>query len=331
MTAAKDILIVGGGIAGLSLARALRLRGLDPLVIDGSPAPPRQATARSAWMIRTDSEDPEIAALAEAGGVAWRSGRLGQFRASGCFLVGRGERDDVAEHVEAARGRGEWRSQDGIVEPSSALLALRPPPGRFVGGFPVDELRRERGGIVARGPRGELHAAIVVNAAGSRAAAIGRLPLRALKRHLVISSCRQVPAGAPFVWDVREHFYFRPHELGLMMCACDEIESLPGDHAIDPAAIACVVRTAERLQPGLGEHRVLAAWAGQRVFAADGRFVAGWDRREPGLFHLAALGGHGITVAPALAELAAEAIMRGPEAMPEPGLAPWDPMRLIPD
>ena len=43
------ILIVGGGIAGLSMARALRLRGIDSEILStaGAPAPNRLVTPSS--------------------------------------------------------------------------------------------------------------------------------------------------------------------------------------------------------------------------------------------------------------------------------------------
>ena len=53
------------------------------------------------------------------------------------------------------------------------------------------------------------------------------------------------------------------------------------------------------------EHR----WAGQRTFAPDNRYVIGYDRRQPALFWVAALGGHGVTASPAVGRLAPELLL----------------------
>lgn len=324
----EDVVIVGAGIAGLALGRALRARGIDPLIVDRSPQPPQQGTARAAWMIRTDVGDAAFEPLIRRGAELWRAGALGSFRRIGGFLLGQGEADDVSVHVPSAKGRGEFRPDDGIVDAASALLALRPPPSRFRGGVAIGALSRDRGEIVATTRDGALRASVLVNAAGAWAGEIGGIPVRPLKRHLAILSGANVPADAPWVWDVREGFYFRPHEAGLLTCACDEIDSAPGDASVDPEAIARIRELAARLQPGLGSLKVAASWAGQRCFAPDRRLVAGWDERLPGVFHLAGLGGHGITIAPALAELAAEAIARGITAPLPPALEPFAPARF---
>ena len=56
----------------------------------------------------------------------------------------------------------------------------------------------------------------------------------------------------------------RPERAGaLLLCACDERASEPGDDAVDPA-IETLLRD-----------KLASAWAGQRTFAPDGRFVIG--------------------------------------------------------
>ena len=49
-------------------------------------------------------------------------------------------------------------------------------------------------------------------------------------------------------------------------------------------------------------------WVGQRTFAPDRLPVLGFDARRPCLFHVAALGGHGVTLSHAVGALAAAAI-----------------------
>ena len=78
-------------------------------------------------------------------------------------------------------------------------------------------------------------------------------------------------------------------------------------------------------QPGLGELLIMRTWVGQRIFAPDRRFVIGHDPRDRRIFHVAALGGHGVTVSPAVGALAAEMLLnQKPAADPA-----FNPARLL--
>jgi D-arginine dehydrogenase len=61
-------------------------------------------------------------------------------------------------------------------------------------------------------------------------------------------------------------------------------------------------------QPGLGDLPIMSSWVGQRTFAPDHEFVIGYDPRDDRVFHVAALGGHGVTCSYAVGRLAAELI-----------------------
>jgi glycine/D-amino acid oxidase-like deaminating enzyme len=68
----------------------------------------------------------------------------------------------------------------------------------------------------------------------------------------------------------------------------------------------------------------MRSWVGQRTFAPDRRFVVGFDPRDDRVFHVAALGGHGVTVSPAIGALAANLLLH-PKHRPT---NPFDPARL---
>jgi glycine/D-amino acid oxidase-like deaminating enzyme len=80
-----------------------------------------------------------------------------------------------------------------------------------------------------------------------------------------------------------------------------------------------------RLQPGLGDIAVMNSWVGQRTFARDRKFVIGFDPRDRRIFHVAGLGGHGVTASPAVGRLAADLLLNGEPTQPNP----FDPARLI--
>ncbi|MHC4860809.1 MAG: NAD(P)/FAD-dependent oxidoreductase, partial [Planctomycetota bacterium] len=176
-------------------------------------------------------------------------------------------------------------------------------------------------GVVTRD--GVLGADVVVNAAGAwagevgapgAAAAIGIVPK---KRHL--HSTGPV-AGAspdlPFVWNDTAGYYFRPESEGLLLSGCDHTPEPPGDPVVDPEE---EVRLAGKLlehAPALAELPIATRWACHRTFARDARPVLGWDPVLDGLYWVAALGGHGVTVSHTVGALAAREILTGRSESP---------------
>jgi glycine/D-amino acid oxidase-like deaminating enzyme len=160
---------------------------------------------------------------------------------------------------------------------------------------------------------GRLDADQVVMAGGGWAAALSDttglpLPLVPYRRHLLVTNpLPQVDPRWPVVWCEGDEFYFRPESGGLLMCGCDTVAVSPEEgQKTDPAQIERIAAKAARWLPSLGDAGVARSWAGMRTFAPDHRFVIGPDPRVSGLHWAAGLGGHGITCAPAVGNLAAE-------------------------
>lgn len=182
---------------------------------------------------------------------------------------------------------------------------------------------------------------VVVDAAGPWAAALAAdvggaaVPLVSLRRHLFVATGRRLAAAppttgapapespqdtpdtpdTPWVWDTTRGLYARPWTLtgasssqALLLCACDEEARPPEDAQAEPEARARLAAALQRAAPALLDLEVRLAWAGLRTFAPDRRFVVGWDPRVAGLFWVAGLGGHGLTSALAVGDLAARAI-----------------------
>jgi D-arginine dehydrogenase len=158
----------------------------------------------------------------------------------------------------------------------------------------------------------------VVLAAGAwsadLAAAAGfPLPLTPLRRHLL----QLTAAGAPppptqaVVWRLEDEVYFRPESQGVLASPCDETpwqaERAP---ITDPAALLELGQKLERTAPALARASVRRAWACLRTFAPDRELVVGRDPRARGLHWLAALGGRGMSVAPAAAEMLTSELLR---------------------
>jgi D-arginine dehydrogenase len=162
---------------------------------------------------------------------------------------------------------------------------------------------------------GPVSAGIVVNAAGAwadrLAATLGAKPLglTPLRRTIAIALARGIDPGWPLVGDAAETFYCRPESGGLLISPADETPSDPVDAVADELDVA---RAVDRVNAAITVRlrSVATTWAGLRTFAPDRVPVAGWDATRPGLFWLAGQGGYGIQLAPALAALAA-ALVRG--------------------
>jgi len=161
--------------------------------------------------------------------------------------------------------------------------------------------------------RGDVRAELVVDASGAWAGRLGRgaspLPFRALRRHLFVSD--RIGADLtrlPFTWVEDAGFYFRPEGDGLLLSPCDETPSEPCSPSTDLAAAELLAEKLARHAPAFADLAIRRAWACLRTFAPDRRPAIGFDAERPGLFHVAALGGFGMTTSAAVGELAAALI-----------------------
>ena len=147
-----------------------------------------------------------------------------------------------------------------------------------------------------------------------------------MNRHLFVTGPLDwVDPDWPSVWDGPRGLYFRPDSGGLLLCGCGETPAAPGDYREDPAVLDRVAERIAALQPGLGELSIRTQWVGQRTFAPDRHFVIGRDPRDDRVFHVAGLGGHGVTSSYAVGRLASQLILGETPT----GAAPFDPARLV--
>ena len=151
-----------------------------------------------------------------------------------------------------------------------------------------------------------------MNAAGAWAGEIGKLAgamdigLRPLKRSVALID--QPPDHNmndwPLLVDAEERFYAKPSPGRLFLSPADETLSAPCDAQADDIELAEAVDRFERATT-IEVKRLVGRWAGLRSFVADREPVVGFDPLVPGFFWLAAFGGYGIQISPALSPLAA--------------------------
>jgi glycine/D-amino acid oxidase-like deaminating enzyme len=155
------------------------------------------------------------------------------------------------------------------------------------------------------------------------------LPFTPYRRHLLVTEpLPQVNPRWPVIWVVGDEFYFRPESGGLLMSGCDAVKvTVAQGETTDHAELERIAAKAARWLPSLADARVAKAWAGMRTFAPDDMFVIGADPRLQGLFWVAGLGGHGITCAPFIGNLAADWIAEGKSSNPAASI--MAPDRLV--
>jgi D-arginine dehydrogenase len=321
--AQRRIVIVGAGLAGAATAWHLRRAGAERvLLLERERVAGMHASGRNAAMLRERMDHAALQDLAHESADVLRGQELAGLRRTGGLLVGLG-REDVSAHVPCARGRAAWCPGDGVVD-VAALLQRYLAGAEVRWGCALRSFESRAGGLRVRTDDGDLDCDTLVNAAGAWAGVLGDLDLTPRNRHLFVSAAdAAIDPDWPFVWDPAGGYYLRPESGGWLLCACDETPAAPGDYAYRPEVLEDLAGKLHAHQPGLGDLRIAHRWVGQRTFASDGLPVVGWDPGVRGLFHVAALGGHGVTLSWSVGRLAAQ-VLAGRRA-PPPAL---DPARL---
>ena len=344
-----EVAIIGGGIAGASLAAALAGRA-SVLILEAERLPGYHSTGRSAAFWSESYGGPLIRPLTLASAPALAP----YLRPRGAIhLADAGGRPklaelaesfpDVALHpldraaLEAAipglRPGWDW----GLAEPSCADIDVAAFHAACLKGQQLVTRARMIGG--QRGDRwriettaGPFEADILVNAAGAWADDVallaGELPIGIQPYRRTIAQLRvdpPAPAGLPLVIDAAGRFYFKPEAGGrLWLSPHDETPCMAQDCAPEELDVAIAIDRLEQVADWRVE-AVERKWAGLRSFARDRLPVYGFGRRGNGFFWFAGQGGFGIQTAPAAARLAASLILG---MVPELDPAPYSPARF---
>ena len=341
----SDVVIIGAGIAGVSLGAALAAGG-KVTIVEAAADPGIHATSRSAAAFGRSYGNDVIRALS--------AGSLPRFLDPGAFsdvplyrarpwlIVARADQRNALRHWQDANpeleavGSARACSLFPLLKPDYAAEAaldtacgdldvdallqaylrhFRRDGGQLYCGSPVTAITRANGlWQVTAG--GEVHEApVVANAAGAWAdaiaalAGIGPLGLMPLQRTAVLVDppAQHDISGWPLVIDAGEEFYFKPDAGKLLLSPADETLRPPGDAQADEYDVAVAV---DRYETATGQsvRHVRHRWAGLRTFAPDRTPVAGFDPRAGAFYWLAGQGGYGIQTAPALSDLAAAQI-----------------------
>lgn len=349
MSLSCDIVIVGAGMAGASLAAALVAHGAAHgggrvVLVEGEAQPGYHATGRSAAFWQETYGGPGVQPLTSASGPVLAA--LGMLkRRRGLTLARVGEEaalEAFAQRFSALGVRMDMMGRDDIAALVPGLRA-----GWVAGAMEEDccdidvaglhqhYLAQARGGGVEllcnarvagmdhdgsvwriRLTDGRvLHAATVVNAAGAWADDLARMagaaPLGITPYRRTMVQARVTPAATDDLPLVLDlgETFYFKPESG-------RIWLTPHDEAPSPPCDAApedidVAIAIDRFEQVVDWRieRVEHRWAGLRSFAPDRLPVYGFDLRVPGFFWCAGQGGFGIQTAPAGADLAARLVL----------------------
>lgn len=362
----SDVVVIGGGIAGLSLAARLAVHGAV-VVLEGESAPGYHASGRSVAFAHFGLGERRVQAL-----TALSLADLAAYGVRHAALhIAAAEQTDALDALEAvhrqfgcdyARFSGEEaRALLPVLKPEACraalvdhgalkldthamlqaqVAALRAHGGELVTGARVRAIARTSGGWRVETSAGTFAAPLLINAAGAWADEIARLagvqPIGIQPRRRTVISFAAPEgndvSGWPFTKTVGEGFYLLPEGRGqLLASSMDQTPSSPCDAASAEIDIAIAADRVEQATT-LPIRRITHSWAGLRSFAPDELPVIGHAAGAPGFVWCAGQGGYGFQTAPALSRIAQAAALglAFPEDCDAAGLKPelFSPARL---
>lgn len=344
------VAIIGAGVAGCALYRALRAQGAEPILIDaekvaagasGNPAavvlPGLDASSRGAARLYAQAFDfavrqyletaPQAVILrgvARLEAEARDAGRFDQVVRQAFFPAGAAQRTDaeaMANLAQEPAPAGLMFTDGLVIEPEAAL-------GAWAGEGPTIA---QVSGMEARGAGFRLTFAdgttldvgTVVVAAGwganALAGGLGLRPVRGQASFADLEGGRPALVFGAYAIPTRDGVLFgATHDRGRTDLAIDA-----ADHGRNLAAVGKVLpQLAERLSRGPLQGR-----AGVRATTPDHLPLAGWHSRSR-LFVLTGLGSRGFTTAPLMAEHVAALMLGRPSPLPEDLARLVDPDRF---
>lgn len=338
---AEKCIVVGGGIAGLATAWQLAKRGVQTCLFEQEPLVASHSSGRNAaiWMPMEDDSTPALAlrqldlmdeimpreewlrahravVTARTGDPlgrvtrAFEAAKLAPTRLEGASL------EAFAPSLAGGEARcGVATDKAGLMDIAAMTDALAR-AARQHGASLHTDAQVSRVSLYDEGVRvwlsdGTEHRAdTLFIAAGAFCDALvapsrSRVRLTPRRRHLhILQGHPTVTAGSPIVWHLGEHeSYFRPELDHVLASGCDQDDFAPCLPASDPQILPDFATRLQHVAPTLETAGIRRSWACLRTFAADGELVVGQDGDEARLFWVAGLGGRGMTVGVAAAEL----------------------------
>lgn len=329
-----DVIVLGGGVIGMSLARELRKHGAEVMVMDRTQ-PGREASHAAAGILSpyVSHLAPALGSLANSSLQAFpefaheledESGLNVDLRNQGAIVR--------AEELGDAPGTCELSESDlrslspaleyqpGFffvaelsVDPRALMAALLAAAKHrdihLASGTPVIAVTRKDRELSVTSERTEYTAPVVVNCCGAWCTEIGNeagqsFPVRPVKGQLLSLAAPRRNLLAHMVRT--SEVYLVPRSDGRILVGAT-VEEAGFDKRVQPDVIQKYHQLAANLIPDLGEARMLEAWAGLRPGTPDQLPILG-ATAVPGYFVATGHFRNGILLAPITAEIMASLI-----------------------
>ncbi|MEO0390071.1 MAG: FAD-binding oxidoreductase [Pseudomonadota bacterium] len=336
----SDILVIGGGIAGISAAARLSADA-QVTVLEAEGALGYHASGRSAALFEERYGAPSVVALNEASAAYHRDGgylsdrgfmlmaRAGEdaafaadMAALSCPEIGLDTAKDILPIIGPAVTRAAYHAEAYDIDTDRQIQdfarTVRSNGGKVVTGARVQAIDYQGTWMVTAGQH-RYSAATLVNAAGAWADEIAVMAgVRAIGLEPRRRSMARLPAPGgfdvrrwPIFFGVNETWYAKPDAGKLLVSPADEDLVEPHDAWADDMVLAeGLDRYSQHVTTPVT--RVETSWAGLRSFAPDRVLVLGRDTAVPEFVWCAGQGGYGFQTAPAASQLVADLVLGRP-------------------
>ncbi|MGB3245962.1 MAG: FAD-dependent oxidoreductase [Sulfitobacter sp.] len=356
----SDIIVIGGGIAGVSAAARLSYDA-NVTVLESETALAYHASGRSAALFEENYGLPSTIALNKASAAYHREANGGYLSPRGLLIAAREtEKDEFEKDVETMGVDRITAAQAielvPILDPAQTAYAgyheaaydidtdrmvqdfakvVRANGGQVITDSPVTSITRTSSGWAIESKGITYTCARLVNAAGAWAdqiatlagvSPIGLTPLRRSMARLPAPGGHDVTHW-PMFFGVGETWYAKPDAGALLVSPAEEEPAEPHDAWADDMVLAEGLARYEAMVT-TPVTRLLTSWAGLRSFAPDRALVLGPEPADDAFIWCVAQGGYGFQTAPAASQLVADLVMRRAPELPAEVVAQLTPARL---
>lgn len=209
--------------------------------------------------------------------------------------------------------------RDGHCSPEAVVLGYareaRRLGARLVTGCEATGIETDGATITAvHTSRGPIATGVVVGAAGAWSAAVASwvgidLPVRPLRRQIVVTDPVAVPDDLPFTIDFGTSFYLHREGPGLLLGASEATDSWGFDLRRDPAFREVLAERIAARAPTLADVGIASGWAGLYEVTPDHNAIIGESTEVSRLQWATGFSGHGFLQAPAVGEVVAAMVL----------------------